>query len=131
MHLCISGPDRRIDHSHPPTFRKELIITLLITIILEGVVVLVYSVWRKKPVRPILFTSICVNIITQSLLWVVLNLSFRHYLITLFVAEILIWMIESVLLWYIPANRLRFADAIFLGLIMNLSSFAPGWFLPI
>jgi queuine tRNA-ribosyltransferase len=28
----------------------------------------------------------------------------------------------------IPANRLRFSDAIFLGLSMNLMSFAPGWF---
>jgi len=108
-----------------------LIITLLITIIAESAVVLVYSIWRKKPVRPILFTSIWVNIITQSLLWVVLNLSFQHYLITLLIAEILIWMIESVLLWFLPANRLRFADAVFLSLSMNLSSFALGWFLPI
>jgi len=108
-----------------------LIPTLLLTIIAEGVIVIGYSIGRKKPLRSILFTSICVNLITQSFLWVVLNLFFQKYLITLLLAEILIWMIESVLLYFVPANRLRFTDAILLGLSMNLASFALGWFLPI
>ena len=108
-----------------------MIPTLLITIIVEGTVVLGYSIWRKKPVRPILFTSICANLITQSFLWMVLNLLFRHYLTALVVAEILIWMIESVLLYYFPANQLSFVEAAILGLSMNLASFALGWVLPI
>lgn len=133
MRLYISGlsSDCRIDHSYPSPFRTDLIPTLLITIIVEAAVVIGYSNWRKKPVRPIFFTSICINLVTQSFLWIVLNLFFQHYLITLLIAEIFIWMIESILLWYLPANRLRFADAIFLSLIINLSSFALGWFLPI
>ncbi len=92
---------------------------------------LVYCIWRKKPFGPILLASIVANLITQSFLWVVLNLFFGHYLITLFIAEILIWIFESVLLSYLPANRLRFVDAILLSLCMNLASFAFGWFLPI
>ena len=108
-----------------------MIATLLVTIIVEGVVVVGYSIWRRKPVCPILFTSVWVNLLTQSLLWLVLNLFFQHYLIALFVAEILIWMIESVLLYSLPANQLRFADAALLSLSMNLVSFAFGWFLPI
>jgi len=108
-----------------------LIPTLLITVIAEGGVVTGYSLWRRKPLRPILFTSVWVNLITQSLLWVGLNLFFRHYLIALLVAEILIWMIESVLLYSVPANRLCFTDALLLSLSMNLTSFALGWFLPI
>ena len=71
------------------------------------------------------------NLITQSLLWFALNLFFRDYLITLLVAEILIWMIESVLLSYFPANRLRFGEAVLLSLGMNLASLMSGWFLPI
>lgn len=108
-----------------------MIVTLLITLIIEGAVVIVYSIGRRKPLRPILFTSVCVNLITQSLLWLVLNLLFQHYLIALFVAEILIWLIESLLLYNVPANRLHFGDAILLSLCMNLTSFALGWFLPI
>jgi hypothetical protein len=60
-----------------------------------------------------------------------LILFFRHYLIALAVAEVLIWAMESLLLYSIPANQLRLPEAIFLSLSMNLLSFALGWFLPI
>ncbi len=108
-----------------------MIVTFLFTAIVEGIVAFGYSVWRAKPVQPILFTSLCGNLITQSFLWVVLNFFFPHYLITLLVVEILIWMMEAVLLYSIPANRLRFSDAVLLSLGMNLASLALGWFLPI
>jgi hypothetical protein len=106
-----------------------LIVTLVITILIEGAIVIGYSNWRKKPLRPILLTSIVANIITQSLLWIVLNLFFQHYLITLLTAEILIWMIEGSLFYYIPANQLRFTEAFLLSLSMNFLSFALGWWL--
>jgi hypothetical protein len=97
----------------------------------EGAVALGYSIWRKKPIRPILFTSMIANLITQSLLSIVLNLFFRHYLLTLLIAEIFIWMVESVLLSYMSANRLSLTEAMFLSLNMNLASFAFGWYLPV
>lgn len=87
--------------------------------------------WRGKPLAPILLTSITGNLITQSLLWIALNLFFRHYLLTLLIAEVLIWILESLLLYSVPANRLYFTDAFFLSLGMNLVSFAVGWFLPV
>jgi hypothetical protein len=108
-----------------------LINTLLVTIVVEGAVVIVYSVWRKKPIGPILFTSVCVNLTTQPFLWIILNLFFQYYRIALPATEILIGMIESVLMWCFPANRLHFADAVRLSLIMNLASFGVGWFLPV
>jgi hypothetical protein len=108
-----------------------LIATLLITIIVEGAVALGYSIWRRKPIPPILLTSVCMNLITQSFLWIGLNLFFRHYLLTLFIAEFLIWMVESVLLHLVPVNRLRMTDAILLSLGMNLASLMFGWLLPI
>jgi len=108
-----------------------LIVTLFVTIIIEGIVVIVYSIWRRKPIVPVLFTSVIANLITQSLLWIVLNVFFQSYLIVLFVAEILIWLLESLLLSYFPANKLRFADAILIAFLMNLASFALGWFLPV
>ena len=108
-----------------------MINTLLVTIIVEGAAGLGYSLWRKKPVTAILVTGIFANLITQSFLWVVLNLFFQRYLISLLLAEILIWMIESFLLYSVPVNRLRFSEALLLSLGMNLASFTPGWFLPI
>jgi len=107
-----------------------LIVTFFVTIIIEGIVVIVYSIWRKKPLGPILFTSIIANLITQSFLWVVLSLFFQHYIITLFITEIFIWMIESFLLYRFSANQLRIQEATLVSLLMNLASFGLGWFLP-
>ena len=108
-----------------------MIVTLLITLLLEGAIAFGYCVWRNKPVQPILLTSIFINLITQSLLWLTLNLFFRQYLIALIVAEILIWLIEGALLHFVPANRLRFANALRLSLGMNLASFGIGLLLPV
>ena len=132
MRLRTDGPGStcRVDYCYTPAFPKELIATLLITIIVESAVAMGYSVWRRTPVPPILFTSAGINLITQSFLWIVLDLFFRHYLLTLFIAEILIWMVESVLLYSVSANRLRLTEAILLSLGMNLTSLVLGWFLP-
>jgi hypothetical protein len=105
--------------------------SLPITIIIEGVVGIAYSTWRKKPLGPILVTSIFANLITQSLLWVVLNLFFQHYLISLVVTEILIWTIESAMLYYVDANKLLLQEATLLSLLMNFASFGLGLFLPV
>jgi hypothetical protein len=107
-----------------------LIVTLVITILIEGGIVAGYCIWRRKPLGPILFTSVWANLITQSFLWVVLSLFFQHYLVTLLIAEIFIWMIESFLLYRFSANQLRLQEAVLISLIMNLASFALGWFLP-
>jgi hypothetical protein len=105
--------------------------TLFITILVEGVVCLGYSIWRMKPIGSIFITSIFANLITQSLLWSTLNLFYNHYLITLCVAEILIWVIESFMLYGLRFNQLKVRDAFVLSLMMNLSSFGIGWFLPV
>jgi hypothetical protein len=108
-----------------------LIRTLLVTIIVESVVVIGYSLWRRKPVRSILFTSLWTNLFTQSFLWIGLNFFFQHYLIALTVAELLIWGMESVLLYSVRANHLHFKEAAILSLLMNVLSFTLGWFVPI
>ena len=120
-----------VDFFPDSTPQKDLIITLVITIFVEGLIVSGYSLWREKPLGPILLTSIVANVVTQSLLWVALNLFFQHYLITLVIAEIVIWMIESLLLYCFSANQLRLQEAALLSLFMNLTSFALGWFLPV
>jgi len=107
-----------------------LIVTLSLTIFIEGIIVAGYCIWRRKSPGPILFTSIWANLITQSFLWVVLSLFFQHYIITLLIAEIIIWMIESLLLYRFSANQLRLQEAVLISLLMNLASFALGWFLP-
>lgn len=108
-----------------------MIVTLFTTVIIEGVVVLIYCLWQRKSIPPLLLTGFAANLITQPCLWIVLDLFFQHYLLTLLIAETGIWIIESLFLYAVPANRLRFTEAIVLSLIMNLASFGLGWFLPI
>jgi hypothetical protein len=105
--------------------------TLAITTIVESIVCLAYSIWRKKPILAILLTSILANLITQSLLWIALNLFFQHYAATLSVMELTIGLAESVLLYGIRVNQLSLREALGLGLLMNVSSFGLGWFLPV
>lgn len=104
--------------------------TLPVTLFLEGLAVIAYSRWRKKPLFPLLLTGSAANLVTQSFLWIVLNVFFQHYLAALILAEILIWLIESVLLFSVPANRLCGRQAVLLSLGMNLTSFVLGWYLP-
>jgi hypothetical protein len=105
--------------------------TLAITIVIEGAICLVYAVWQKKPIGPILITSVLANLITQSLLWIVLNIFYQHYLVTLLIAEILIWLIEGLLFYVSGLNRLNAKESLLLSLLMNLSSFGLGLVLPI
>ena len=106
-----------------------MIRSLPVTIIIEGVVGLVYAFWRKKPVVPIIVTSIFVNLITQSILWIALNVFFRHYIATLSIAEVLVVVMEGVFLSVLRANRLNIDEAFVLSLMMNGCSFGLGLFL--
>ena len=132
MYVCLSGGRSGcgIDRFPNAAFQKELIVTFFITAILEGVIVAGYCIWCRKSLGPILFTSVWANLITQSFLWIVLSLFFQHYIITLFIAEFFIWMIESFLLYRFSANQLRIQEAALVSLLMNLASFGLGWFLP-
>ena len=104
--------------------------SLLFTIFIEGLVVFIYAVWRTKQAGDLLIASLVANLITQSMLWLALNLFARHYLVTLFAAEIIIWPLESLILHSFPTSRMVWKEAVLLSLGMNLVSFALGWFLP-
>ena len=108
-----------------------MIQTLAITILIEGVFISGYSLLKKKPLAGLLLASVIVNGLTQIMLWGVLTLFPQHYLITLFTAEVFIWLIEGIFLYLFPASQLQWTEAFPLSLGMNLSSFGIGWFLPI
>lgn len=108
-----------------------MIATLSLTLVLETFIAAGFCHWRRKPFKSILLTASLANLLTQSLLWLALSLLYRHYLPTLIVAEIAIWLLEGTLLRLVASNRLDGREALNLSLIMNLASFGPGWFLPI
>jgi hypothetical protein len=105
--------------------------TLLLSVLIEGVVAAGYGLWRSKPLRPLLLAVIAANAFTQFLLWIALTLNPEHYLPTLFAAEAVIWLIEAAFLFVVPGARLGLAESLLLSLVMNLASFGIGWFLPV
>jgi uncharacterized protein YjeT (DUF2065 family) len=129
MHSCPRHPFDYI--SHTTLAQEEVIITFSVTIIVEGIVAGSCAVLYKKPVLHLLFSCLLANLLTQPLLWLVLQVFIQHYLMALFIAEFWIWVVEGVILFLYPYNRLRLRDALGLSLAMNLASFAAGWFLPI
>lgn len=108
-----------------------MILTLFLTLVLETLVAAGFCYWRRKPFKSIFLTAGIANLLTQSMLWLALNLLYRHYLPALFIAEIVIWLVESAILRLIPSNKLGWLEALGLSLLMNLASFGIGWFLPI
>lgn len=106
-------------------------VTLLLTLIIECPIVAGYAIWGRKPLLPILLTSVCGNLITQSLLWLILSLFFDRYLAALIVAEIVIWILEGLLLSFVPLNQMHITQAMLLSLFMNTASLGLGWFLPV
>lgn len=105
--------------------------TLVFTILIEAILVFIFSRLRSKPLRPLLLTSVFANLITQSILWIGLLLFFRHYWLVLTVMEIFIWLVESLTFYRVRANQLTLKDAMLLSLAINLASFSVGLFLPV
>ena len=120
------------DRSALATLSQEKVIaTLALTIIIESVVAAAFAIWRQKPLTKLLFSSICANLFTQSLLWITLVLFPRQYLVTLIIVEVSIWGIEAVFFYLLRFNRLNLKEAFLLSLAMNLCSFGIGWLLPV
>lgn len=108
-----------------------MILTLSLTLVLESFFAAGFCHWRRKPFKSIFLIAGFANLLTQSLLWLALNLFYRHYLPALFLAEAAIWLLEGAILYFIPSNRLSWPEALLLSLGMNLASFGLGWFLPV
>ena len=108
-----------------------MIVTLALTLLIESMIVTGYALCRKKPLIHLLLSSVVANLFTQSLLWILLNVIIGHYLITLFLAELCIWGIESLILYFYRYNRLKLGEALALSLVMNLASFGIGWLIPV
>jgi hypothetical protein len=107
-----------------------VIVSLAFTVLIESAVIVGYAYWRKKPLLHLLFSGILANLVTQSILWIVLNKFVNNYLTVLLVSEICIWWIESLILYLYLYNKLKLGQALVLSLAMNLASFTVGWFLP-
>lgn len=108
-----------------------MIRTLSLTILVEGIVVYVYSRFRKKSAGMLLRASLAVNVFTQAILWIALGIFFRRYLAALLTVEIFIWLVESFLMFRLSNGQLEMKSAVGLSFCMNAASFGLGWYLPV
>ena len=103
--------------------------TILLSLLIEGTVTCVVTYLIRKPTFSILITICGASLFTQCLLWAILLLFPQHYLSTLFIVEILIWLIEAIILRVVPKNQLSWHEALWFSLIINGVSFGIGLFL--
>ncbi|MBN1427430.1 MAG: hypothetical protein JXB07_03535 [Anaerolineae bacterium] len=108
-----------------------MIITLLLTVVIESAVVITYTFCHKQPAAKLLLNCFIANLTTQSMLWLMLSLFPDHYLETLLATEAHIWLIEGIMLKLLSDNQLSWQEAVSLSFGMNLTSFGVGWFLPV
>lgn len=105
--------------------------TVLLTVFLEGVLIAGFARTTGRSPGWLVGTSIVMNLLTQAILWAVLFQFWWIYLPALAIAEISIWVIETVVLFSVRPNRLSLAQAACLSLFLNGTSLALGLFLPI
>jgi hypothetical protein len=101
-------------------------VTLSFTLLIESALALAFAVWHRKPDGALWLTCLAANLFTQSLLWLALALFFHHYWPTLLIMEIIIWLVEGLIFYSIPANRFTLREAFLLSLVSNLTSFVAG-----
>jgi hypothetical protein len=110
---------------------EEMLGTLSLTIAIEGIIIAIYALLRRRSLVKLLVSVLLANLATQFLLWVVLSLLLGNYLPVLLITELLIWLLESIILRVFPGNGLSWKEALLLSLVMNLASFGIGWLIPI
>ncbi len=128
-------------------FGSAFSLSLLITILMEGLIALIYAFLRGRSRSTLLTLVTLVNLMTQPLLWFLMVLvdwvtSPSAQFISaarapdlsygiLAIAELLIWLLEAVLLYLMQRRTFSFKEALGLSFIINAASFIAGLLLPV
>ena len=106
-------------------------ILIPITLLVELFFVLLYVIIKKRSILTMLTMTALANMITLPFLWMVPNFGGESYipLFTLF-AEIIIWIVESLVLYLTQRKSVRYWEMLLLSLALNGCSFILGLLLP-
>jgi hypothetical protein len=107
-------------------------LALLPTLLIEVLVVLAYAiVWKRSRLRWATAVVI-VNLITQPLLWLVVeSFAYGPFLDLLAATEVGVWLLEGVLLFWAQRRAVSFRETLLLSLAMNVASFVVGLFVTV
>jgi hypothetical protein len=104
---------------------------ILITVIIEAILGLLYAVIRNRSKLTTITMVILANMITILPFWAVASfMSGDYHVLFIIIAELLIWFVESVILYLTQRKTIRFWEAVLLSLILNGISTLIGLFLP-
>jgi hypothetical protein len=122
-------------------------LALLLTMAIEGLVVVLYASLRGRSRLTLLTLVTLVNLISQPLLWILLvvadqlgspptykpiaSLMPQAPWAMVVLAEIVVWLLEAVLLYLMQRKTLSFKEALALSAILNAASFGAGLLLPL
>ena len=102
-----------------------------VTITVEAILGLVYAVIRNRSKLTTITMVILANMITVLPFWAVTSfISGDYHILFIIIAEILIWFVESVILYLTQRKTIRFWEAALLSLLLNGVSTLIGLFLP-
>jgi hypothetical protein len=116
-----------------PSLLVSLILTrgLAPTLISELTLGVIYAVWRKHPKVLFLTVILLLNLITQPALWLTVSgFNGRYPVIVVLLAEMVVWLAESVGLYLALRKRIGFGEALLVSLVLNATSFGIGLLLP-
>jgi hypothetical protein len=107
-------------------------LALPLTVMVEGLVGLVYATRQKRPRFTLLSLVTLVNLLTQPcLLFLLMSQSDGLNLAYLGLAEGVIWLLEAALLYVLQRKTLSFRESLGLSALLNGTSFVIGLLLPL
>ncbi|OGO18319.1 MAG: hypothetical protein A2Z14_03910 [Chloroflexi bacterium RBG_16_48_8] len=106
-------------------------IAIPITVAAEALLGLLYAVIRKQPKVVTIAMILLANTITLLPLWMIATFIDGDFnLLAIIFTEIIIWLVESAILYLTQRRSIPFWEAAVLSLILNGTSFLMGLFLP-
>ena len=106
-------------------------IAIPITLSVELILAFIYTRLRKRSTLTTLTMVAVANTFTLPIFWLGANfMSSGYSVLVIVVAEILIWLVESTILFLAQRKRVPFKEMLLLGFILNFLSFLLGLILP-
>ncbi|RPI30538.1 MAG: hypothetical protein EHM70_13655 [Chloroflexota bacterium] len=102
-------------------------LALAVTVAIEGVLVLVYTAWQKKPMAGLFTTVLYLNLFTHPTLELAMNsLAPNGSWLVLLLAEVVVWLVEAGVLLLAQRKTISARHALLLSLVLNAASFLGG-----
>lgn len=101
-----------------------------IGLVIENVIALIYTKIRSRPkIETLTFVTLA-NMVTLPALWIAAFYIGGYEFYALLVIEVVIWIVETVILYILQRREIDLKEAALLSLLINGSSFLIGLLLP-